>query len=333
MNPTEPHLGTCECCGHDNPVEEPPNPETCEHETCECCGDDPTKPHLQTCECCGDDFDVDEVEELILQEAYEIAGQLVGSHPNYRTYASEWKPQTDDKVFYDANIACDEDDIARICGETAQQSGSYWWQCHRFLRISASRAHKILIKRNNFDALAAELSKERELFGQAAVNAENSLENRSKARNLYEEQHLDDAVSRCGLLIHPVQNWLCASPDGIVFGDPNRVLEVKCPIACREKPVISRRGKINLNYISRSTDGSLCLNSSHEYYTQCQILMYCAATVECDLYLYSKFDNHTVKVKRDEEFLKNSIPKLEHFYYSNYLPLLIEKHGRDSRLV
>lgn len=203
------------------------------------------------------------------------------------------------------------------------------------MRISASRSHRIKTRRNNFDALAIQLSEEQDPYGQGALNVQYGFENECTARNVY-KRHSDGNINRCGLLIHPVQNWLCASPDAVVLWTPPRtsirVLEIKCSISCEERPIINHFDEINVKYIDRSNDGSLFLKKSHEYYTQCQILMYCAAAGDCDLFIYSEFDNHTIRANRDEEFLSRCIPKLERFYYTAYLPLLIEKHGLHENL-
>lgn len=39
-------------------------------------------------------------------------------------------------------------------------------------------------------------------------------------------------VLKCGLVVHNVHPWLCASPDGLILtnGQITSVLEIKCPV-------------------------------------------------------------------------------------------------------
>lgn len=54
-------------------------------------------------------------------------------------------------------------------------------------------------------------------------------------------------------------------------GEINTTLEIKCPISCKNKPIVDEdTGNLNLKYL-KYENGKVVLRSSHKYYTQCQI--------------------------------------------------------------
>ena len=50
--------------------------------------------------------------------------------------------------------------------------------------------------------------------------------------------------------------------------------------------------------------------------------MYIVGVDLCHSFIYSPFDYLYIKVKRDEEFLSEIIPKLEYFYFNYFIKLL-----------
>lgn len=108
----------------------------------------------------------------------------------------------------------------------------------------------------------------------------------------------------------------------------DKVVELKYASNCKAKPIINTDGTINVNYLQELENGKYALNQDHCYYTQCQILMYCTATQECDFFIHSsKHQSILISVERNESFLKKYIPKLQHFYFNYLLPVLIKKYG------
>ncbi|KAF0768597.1 SWIM-type domain-containing protein [Aphis craccivora] len=82
---------------------------------------------------------------------------------------------------------------------------------------------------------------------------------------------------RAGLTIHSKYPWLCASPDALVLsqnGNINKILEIKYPISFRNKLIFDEDSKkCNLSYLKYEND-EIVLKSFHQYYTQCQIIMF-----------------------------------------------------------
>ncbi len=169
-----------------------------------------------------------------------------------------------------------EDKVMEICLSTVDQSTCSRWFQERKMRISDSaKAHHIKVRRKEFPILATQLLKDTPLRGIALQNAEYGHQYEDVARQRYEKL-TGRKVIVCGLVIHQIQGWLCASPDGIVLenGNITRVLEIKCPSSCKNMDILSENGKPNLKYLE-IINNELSLKRSHQYFTQVQVLMYC----------------------------------------------------------
>lgn len=258
--------------------------------------------------------------------AFEILVEdIMSNHAKYRTYIKHSGPLTQsDCSFYNGRISRTRDQICDIALLTIDQNRCRQWYAERRLRLTASRAHSIKTRRCAFVDLAFLMLEERELYaGRGLRNVKYGLANEDIAKRTYAKRY-GRLVFDCGLVIHPRQAFLAGSPDGLVHTSDGsmRVLEVKCPISCENKPIIDRYGHVNIDYIYRAKDDNLYLKETHRYYTQCQMLMYCTATSTCDFFIYSRFDDHLVTVYRDDTFLEQCVFKLEWFYFNHYLPSL-----------
>ncbi|OXU23926.1 hypothetical protein TSAR_009692 [Trichomalopsis sarcophagae] len=59
-------------------------------------------------------------------------------------------------------------------------------------------------------------------------------------------------VKKVGVIVCKNNPWLCASLDGVVVEDGcvKKVVEFKCPITCKEKPIVDyQQKKCNVNYL------------------------------------------------------------------------------------
>lgn len=68
-------------------------------------------------------------------------------------------------------------------------------------------------------------------------------------------------------------------------------------------------GNLNLKYL-KYENGKVVLRSPHQYYTQCQILMFVSELNECDLFIYNTIDPLLITTKKDEYFLKQVLFKV-----------------------
>jgi len=67
------------------------------------------------------------------------------------------------------------------------------------------------------------------------------------------------------------------------------VLEIKCPISCKNKPIIEN-GTPNLKYIQIDQNGKPELKKSSMYFTQRQMLIHCTGLNSCILFIYNNID-------------------------------------------
>lgn len=219
-----------------------------------------------------------------------------------------------------------EAEIIQTCIDTLGQSNCRQWFIERRHRITASsHAHRVKTRLKDIDSLAEDLLKEKTLKGVAKRNCEYGIQNEEIARDCYEKKY-NVTVLKCGSVIHRNQSWLLASPDGLVVnnGSVVKVLEIKCPSSCKTKYIVDREGNINVNYLKYDEKKDVILKPSHQYYTQCQMLLYCTGLTICDLFIYSPVQCYCIPVQRDPQFISKCVLKLEMFYFNHYLPRLLQ---------
>lgn len=230
------------------------------------------------------------------------------------------------RKFYETNICVTEEEILNVCKKTVDQSTSSDWFHQRNCRISASsKAHKIkTCPRTGFTELSQKILRaDSEKIDAPALKY--GMKNEKRAVKCYSNS-FDGEIISVGLMIMPDRPFLCASPDGILVSDGcvDAILEVKCPYSCAKKPIYDPDlAKFNVGYLVKE-GGISKLRPSHQYYTQCQILMVVSGLNECKLYVWSpvKDGSELVIVQRDEAFIDNLVPKLEEFYFQFYLPAI-----------
>lgn len=187
-------------------------------------------------------------------------------------------------VFYNSSILTDPSKNFKIFRETIYQAKSRSWFLERRIRISASKAHKILKARKLQTRLKyffddPPISKAMRYGSQMEENA------REKFQIVTQK-----TVQRSGLIVKTGQSWLCGSPDGLLSNE-NSCLEIKCPFSCENTD-------LNVEYIKENK-----LKKNHPYYTQVQLQMYISNSKECYLFLYSSKDFLVITVERDDDYL------------------------------
>ncbi|XP_058467359.1 uncharacterized protein LOC131440258 [Malaya genurostris] len=238
-------------------------------------------------------------------------------------------PSPDLKQYYESSVVLRSDQIFELCVSTRTQAdgnATSLWFAARKLRISASeKAHKIKVRTSRKPA--HNLAKD--LINSKTVDHPNLMygsQNEKIALNLYRKQNNNYIIFEIGVLVSEYEPWLCASLDGVVIGKESglveKVLEIKCPINCKDQSIFDeRRMSFGVKYLD-IVDNEIYLRKNHQYYTQVQLQMYISNTWICDLFLYSPKGNLNVEVRRDDEFLSVLIPKLQNFYVQYYLPAL-----------
>lgn len=237
------------------------------------------------------------------------------------------------KDYYTSNIAYSEEHVNAIEKQTRDQSHSDLWQSERLKRITATRAKQILTRKAGKPVS--------DLVQDVLYPAK--FQNEDMRRGLVEEEetirqylsrkkHLKYIAEKRGLMIHPREPWLAASPDGMVMkedkaiglveakyvADPKRKEDKKQLMSIKEKAK-----KKKTFYLTLEGD-KLSLKTSHKHYTQCQLQMEVTGTKWVDFVVRSTMpeDLEIVRVDRDEKYLKNAMSKLRAFYQNAVLPEL-----------
>lgn len=251
-------------------------------------------------------------------------------HPIYRFDSLQLT--IDIKEFYNQRVCLSQKQIIQLARDTIQQSKCRDWFANRRLRLSASsNIHKIKSRtRKSIESLVQEI-----LFpSKADVEATSyGIENEPKAKTLYEKIY-GVRVKSVGLVVHFLQNWLCASMDGVVVDDDiiKKIVEFKCPWSCKEKKIVDHVNQCcNVKYLEL-VDGVVHLKKNHFIYTQCQVQMYVSGMTSCDLFVYSPTGSIRVPVYRDEYFLQKVIPLCENFYFDYYLIALQKEFLKRENL-
>lgn len=228
--------------------------------------------------------------------------------------------------FYNSKVCCDVDSGINICFGTIDQANNSRWYMERKLRITASNAHRLKSSRFNKDKAINNLLIMKNIETSAMVYGKKMED---VALTEYKELFPNFEVVKVGLVVKLNQPWISCSPDAVVICGNNiwekRLVEIKCPAKCKYVPVIEDHiSVINVQYL-RIDENGLQLKQNHSIYTQIQIQMYVTNISICDLYVYSPKGSKLVSIKRDNVLLSSLVPKLEKFYFNDYLPKLYAK--------
>lgn len=213
---------------------------------------------------------------------------------------------------------------------TQQQSQSKDWHTHRAGRITSSTFHRVC--RSTDKTSKASLMKimhyDKKELNVPAVLWGKEMEDTARQyyANEITKNHQDLQVRHCGLVLRPNEPHLGSSPDGIVTCTccGKGALEIKCPYKYRD------------GLQGCTEDKQFCLGESfklkhsHQYYYQAQLHMFVCDVNYCDFVVWTKHEVIVQRVFRDEELLREALPKAKIFFVSNVLPeLLTRNHDPD----
>lgn len=109
-------------------------------------------------------------------------------------------------------------------------------------------------------------------------------------------QKIGHPIDECGFFVHPVHDWLGATPDGLVGLDA--VVEIKCPYGLRDEQAPKFKMAEDLPH----------------YYAQVQIEMACSGRKKCNFYQWSTHGDSLELVWLDGAWWDANFPKLAAFY-------------------
>lgn len=181
-----------------------------------------------------------------------------------------------ENLFYNKYIKVDKNAYFNIFIETLNQSDSDLWFENRKYCISAStKAHKIRVCKNlttvgQFNLVNTFLKKTN-LGKKGTINVTYGKNTEAVAIDAY-KQMFEKEVLKSGLVISQFIPWLCASSDGLVLknGKIDAVLEIKCPISCRNKHIVEN-GITNLKYLIDENGIVKLKKIIHVFYTMSNI--------------------------------------------------------------
>ncbi len=143
--------------------------------------------------------------------------------------------------FYQARVIVSHEQAIEVESRTRGQADSEEWAVERRVRITASRVGGICKMREK----TKRSNKVREMLystfrGTQATRYGSLMEATVKNQYIYYKERggCNVTVSGSGLIVSSNNNWLAASPDGIVHDpsnsdQPSGILEIKCPFAAR----------------------------------------------------------------------------------------------------
>ena len=228
------------------------------------------------------------------------------------------------KTSYDKIAAqCTIHRLEHLQDVTKEQAECTTWKIHRVGRITGSSFHKVVkSKDSSVDSLVKQILhyNAKDLTVPAVIwGKQMEATARQKCVQEMQKKHTTMTVKAVGLTVSADEPYLAASPDGVFSCDccGTGLLEIKCPYKYRE------------GLQGSESDASFCLDAryhlrpTHQYYSQIQLQMYVCKMNICDFMVWTKLDIVILRLQRDEQFLKEHLPKAEAFLMNHLLPELI----------
>jgi putative phage-type endonuclease len=135
-----------------------------------------------------------------------------------------------------------------------------------------------------------------------------------EAKEAFEYQ-LSEVVAPASFVVHPMLEWLGASPDGYVGEDA--LLEVKCPFGLRD-----HAAPVPFKTIS---------DQSH-YHAQMQVQMFVTERKRCFFWQWTPHGYDMTVVDYEPDWIAENLPKLQAFY-QEFLEEDPEDHLEERRVV
>ena len=241
--------------------------------------------------------------------------------------------------FYQTKVVVTREEAKQIEQQTREQAESEEWKNERRKRITASRVGGICKMRektkrsNRVRALLYSTFK-----GNKATRYGSTMEGIAKQQYItYQRRnnHSGLTVADCGLFISENNNWLAATPDGIVQdpsnSEPSGIIEIKNPFAIRDKSLVEACATSSFCLEIDKKKNKPQLKRRHDYYFQVQCQLYCTDKGWCDFVLRTNKDLHVERIYRDKKWWSSQLAKLRKFYFTALLPeLAVPRHRRGG---
>ena len=221
---------------------------------------------------------------------------------------------------------------------TKNQAVSPLWYQHRMGRVTASKAHSVLTRRETTcpDNLVKRIVGYTSYDLSKKESVKWGIDNEDECRVEYQKHqslsHINFTCNLSGFVVNTNHPFLGASPDGIINCQccGRGTVEIKCPFKHRNVTVQEAAATDKDFCIS----SSLSLKSNHKYYTQVQFQMYITKCQYCDFVVFTKCKPAPsmviIRLCIDVDFCKNLIAKCEHFVKNFIIKELVTRELENS---
>lgn len=229
-------------------------------------------------------------------------------------------------LFYFKYVTIDR--LKKFEEETVTQSKSLLWRDARKILITASSASKVPIKETTDCTNFIREHLHSKFVGDKFTK--HGQENEHLAKEYISNGY--DLVEK-GIFVSVDENWLSASPDGIINGDT--VLEIKCPVPTTKWSTLIElfHSKKYDVFINQAGNVELNVKGPKGFYMQVQLTMFCTGLKKCKLLIWlSPNDFKFIDVKYDETFVRDNVNRLRSFYAKKMTNRIVDEVEED-RLV
>ena len=215
--------------------------------------------------------------------------------------------------------------VMQIDRETVAQSSSEQWFQLRKGRITSSNAHKVFVRKKDFQSLIETFTGEN-VKKKFPKSVEDALKHGKTFEPIATELYVDVMkhklnrhvfIRETGIVIQPNLYWLAASPDGLVKDSNNNpnigLLEIKCPKSKRNSTPQELLG--DQSFYIGIYDGQPYLKKTHGngYCTQIQMAMGLAHATFCDFIVYTFQGMVIIRALFHENYFHEVVTKLNVF--------------------
>ena len=223
------------------------------------------------------------------------------------------------------NIKVSKAEIKQIEKETRSQSSSNKWRKERRMRLTASHFGTVVKKRPSTKCTKLVENMLYNNFQGNRYTVKGLKEERNAIQeyiNKKKEQNLNVKVYSSGLVIDPQNNYLAASPDGVVEENRQKgLIEIKHVLL--NKQIDLHTASKSQSFCLQSNNNVLTLKKSHNFSYQIQGQLAITNKPWCDLVVRSCNPHclHIERITKNENIRNNEmLPKLQWFFSEALLP-------------
>ncbi|KAL4512608.1 hypothetical protein ABPG72_020445 [Tetrahymena utriculariae] len=197
------------------------------------------------------------------------------------------------------------------------------WERERKFRVTASNFGKICLSRNeNKNTIAKQIIESKFLTCEAIQYGNNfeAVAREKYIENMQAKFGPNFTVKEFGLIVDKNYNWIAGSPDGIVYENNNPIgcIEIKCPFSIKDKK-ISQYFHLTKFLEHDKQKNQIRLKRNHNYYYQCQGIMYLSQLNWCDFVVFTQVDIKIERIEFDKVFFKDTLQILNSFFFKYFV--------------